>query len=507
MTLPPHAQAGVCLHLSSLPGTGGIGTLGQVARNFVDTLVAMNQSVWQFLPTGPTAYGDSPYQPLSSFAGNEMLIDMDELVQRGLLAAGEIEALHALPVSRVDYGALIPLKRKLLALAANRFAQRAGTALQADYEGFVQTHNALWLHDYAMYRLLKTRHQEQAWPTWQPEFVHRETDALRRIEQRDAALLEAVKVQQFLFHHQWHTLRAYAHAHGVQLFGDMPIYIALDSADAWANRALLQVNADGEPRCLAGVPPDYFSADGQLWGNPLYDWDYQARTGYRWWIERLRHAENLKDLIRIDHFRGFQAYWSVPAGAATARDGHWETGPGDAVFDAIRAAIGELPLVAEDLGLITPEVDALRHRQQLPGMRVLQFDVAGEHFDLDSISANTVCYTGTHDNDTTAGWFHGSTDDPRPAVEILALQQHALAHTGGQAQTIHHDLIRLAYASQARLAVVPLQDFLGLGSEARLNTPGQTGGNWQWRVQAEQLDEALMQGASAMTGAAGRGRR
>ncbi len=507
MTLPQNPQAGVCLHLTSLPGPFGIGEIGQAARDFVDAMVAMNLRVWQFLPTGPTAYGDSPYQPLSTFAGNELLIDIDGLVQLGLLKPGEADALRPLPAARVDYGTLIPLKRDLLSLAAGRFRGRASTAVKASCDQFIQDNDPQWLHSYALFRILKTRHGERPWPEWDPAFVHRDSSAVRRIEDAEAALTEQVKILQFLFHHQWQELRSYAAEQAVQLFGDMPIYIALDSADAWADPQLLQISSAGEPRCIAGVPPDYFSADGQLWGNPLYDWPKHAASGYQWWQARLRQATLLADMIRIDHFRGFEACWSVPAGATNARDGHWESAPGDELFHAIQAGMGDLPMVAEDLGLITAAVEALRHRHNLPGMRVLQFEVAAKHFDLNSISANTVCYTGTHDNDTTLGWFLGSAADEVSAEDRHEFQQRVLERTQGRPESIHLDLIRLAFSSDARLAVATLQDYLGLGSEARLNVPGKTGGYWQWRLLPGQLNRQVIDSVGEMTDAADRGRR
>ena len=373
-------QAGVCLHIASLPGPYGIGEIGAEARAFVDKMRVMQLGVWQFLPIGPTAYGDSPYQPLSTFAGNEMLISIGDLVDMGLLAEHEVEELTALPTGFVDYGALIPVKNRLLDIAAQRFQYKASNETQARCSAFIATNDTAWLHDYAVFRILKSRHGERPWPEWKPEYVRRDKNALHKLEIDEAPQIEAIKVIQFLFHDQWRRFRAYAHAKGVTLFGDMPIYIALDSSDAWANREVLRIDTDGRPDYVAGVPPDYFSEDGQLWGNPLYDWEQHAADGYRWWIDRLRASAELVDIVRIDHFRGFESYWSVPADSTTARVGAWEAGPGDAIFDAIRAALGTLPIVAEDLGVITPEVERLRDRHHLPGMRVLQFDVSDPGF-------------------------------------------------------------------------------------------------------------------------------
>ena len=500
--LPPGRQAGVCLHITSLPGPYGIGEIGRQARGFVDTLNRMDLGVWQFLPTGPTAYGDSPYQPLSTFAGNELLIDVGDLVDAGFLAKKEARELTALPRQHVDYGTLIPIKNRLLRIAAGRFEERADAALKAACDEFVQANDRRWLHDYALYRILKTEHGERPWPEWSPEYVHREPSALRRLEARADAEIADIKVIQFLFHHQWQRLRRYANEHGVRLFGDMPICIALDSADAWARPDILRIDRDGRPDAVAGVPPDYFAEDGQLWGNPLYAWEVHKANGYRWWVARLRASAELADLVRVDHFRGFEAYWAVPADSETARRGAWEPGPGDAIFDAMRAELGHLPIVAEDLGVITPEVEALRDRHDIPGMVVLQFDVADEDFDPDDIPENCVCYTGTHDNDTTLGWFRGSPDDLRKPEEIERTRQAALRITGGSAATIHTDMIRLAFSTAARLAIAPLQDFLGLGSEARINTPGRPRNNWRWRVESAQLsDEVCTHVADLVTAA------
>ena len=502
--LPPGRQAGVCLHITALPGPYGIGEIGRSAFDFVDAMREMHLKVWQFLPTGPTAYGDSPYQPLSTFAGNELLIDIGDLIDNGLLAKEEARELAALPADHVDYGALIPIKNRLLRLAAGRFEERASPELHVACDKFVEHNDELWLQDYALYRILKTRHGERPWPEWPPEFVHREPEAMRQLESSADAEIADIKVIQFLFFDQWRRLRRHANDHGITLFGDMPIYIALDSADAWAHPEILRIDRDGRPASVAGVPPDYFSADGQLWGNPLYDWDMHERSHYRWWVERLRASAELADIVRIDHFRGFEAYWSVPADSATARNGAWEPGPGDAIFDAMREALGNLPIVAEDLGVITPAVEALRKRHSIPGMVVLQFDVANEDFDLLKLAPDCVCYTGTHDNDTTIGWFLGSPGDMRADFEVKRTQQAALQVTGGMAETIHTDMIRAAFSTDARLAIAPLQDYLGLGSEARFNVPGTSGNNWRWRLQESQLTPAVKGRVATLVDESGR---
>ena len=497
-------QAGVSLHITSLPGRYGVGEIGEQAFAFIDTMKKMGLKVWQFLPLGPTAYGDSPYQPLSSFAGNAMLIDIGDLVKQSLLSNDEAWDLTGLPSGYVDYGALIPKKSQLLDLAASRFPGRADAGMKAAYRGFLEQNDADWLNDYALFRVLKSKHGERPWPEWAPEYTHREPDALAALAASEADRIEAIKIIQFFFFHQWRRLRDYANESGIRLFGDMPIYIALDSADAWANRDILLIDDDGRPSHVAGVPPDYFSNDGQLWGNPLYDWPKHEATGYAWWIERMRASAELADIVRIDHFRGFEAYWSVPADAETARVGSWEPGPRDAIFEALRSALGQLPIVAEDLGVITPDVVALRDRHGIPGMVVLQFDVADEGFSLANVPENCVCYTGTHDNDTTLGWFRGSPNDIRTREDIERTRQAVLDITGGSADTVAFDLVKAAFSTAAKLAIAPMQDFLELGSEARINTPGSSSNNWRWRVNVTQLNDELCHNVSKAVRESGR---
>ncbi|MBT8135721.1 MAG: 4-alpha-glucanotransferase, partial [Gammaproteobacteria bacterium] len=425
------------------------------------------------------------------FAGNEMLIDIGELLRLGLLSNEEVQPLTGLPAATVDFGRLIPLKTALLSLAASRFDARADSSLRAAKDDFCQRNEDAWLRDYALYRTLKTLHGERAWPEWPQKFRRRYARSLQKIQREHAAALHAVRVTQFLFHHQCRALRDYARENGIQLFGDVPIYIALDSADAWATPQIVQIDRDGQPQFVAGVPPDYYSEDGQLWGNPLYDWNYHEQTRYRWWGERFRHTMQYADLVRIDHFRGFEAYWAVPASATTARSGSWQPGPGYRLFDALREQLGGLPIVAENLGVITPEVEALRNHYQMPGMIILQFDASNEGFEPDGIDPNNLVYTGGHDNDTTQGWFHGGPGDTRTAAEVARQQHIVLQKTGGTATTIHLDLARMACNSKGRIAIIPMQDFLGLGAEARFNTPGTDSGNWRWRLLHEQLTAKL----------------
>ena len=490
--LPASRQAGVCLHVTALPGRFGIGEIGPDAIGFVDELKRMQLGVWQFLPLGPTAYGDSPYQSLSTFAGNEMLISTEELLRHALLKRSETDALARLPRDFVAYRRLVPLKTELLDRAAKRFFAHARSAQKSRFDDFVERSDRQWLHDYALYRVCKSLHGQRPWPKWPRAHARRDGAALRQIETEQSAQIDHLKVLQFLFHEQWRRLREYAVSQGVRLFGDMPFYVALDSADAWTNPELFQIDRAGRANKVAGVPPDYFSAKGQRWGNPLYEWPAHSASGFRWWTERMRHAMSVADLVRIDHFRGFAGYWAVPARLKTARKGAWEPGPGDAIFDAMRAELGPLPVVAEDLGVITPDVEALRDRQGFPGMVVLQFSLPDPEFDPGAVKEHCVCYTGTHDNDTALGWIRGSSGKVRDRKSVATMRDIVLSKIGGSADTIAMDLVRSAFATPARLAMAPMQDYLGLGSEARFNTPGTSGGNWRWRLQGEMLDESLV---------------
>jgi 4-alpha-glucanotransferase len=503
--LSSEPKAGVGIHISSLPGRYGIGDIGDSAQAFISDLVKMQLSVWQFLPTGPTAYGDSPYQPLSAFAGNELLIGVEPLIRLGLVTDDEAAQLTSLPRHTVDYGELIPRKRALLIAAAERFHERASTGLKTQYDAFLHQHGQTWLDDYALYRCLKSKHDERPWPEWDTAFVHRDAAAIRRVRETCRNETEHTRIIQFLFDQQWQAMHRSATEQGIRLFGDMPIYIALDSADAWAHPEILRIDNDGRPTHVSGVPPDYFSEDGQLWGNPLYDWDFHASNGYQWWIDRMRYSAIMADMVRIDHFRGFEAFWAIPVESETARNGEWEPGPGEGLFEAMRDGLGNLPIVAEDLGVITPEVDALRNSHRIPGMKVLQFEVGDKEFDLDQVEENCVCYTGTHDNDTTVGWFNGGDDDTRTEEELERTRVNALRLTAGTAETIHTDMIRYAFSSQARLAIAPMQDFLGLGSEARLNVPGTTSNNWRWRMLEQQLTAELRDSVASLVNDASRG--
>jgi 4-alpha-glucanotransferase len=476
-------RAGVCMHFSSLPGPCGIGDIGRAARAFIDLMGAAGLDVWQFLPTGPTAYGDSPYQPLSAFAGNPLLIDVEALVDRGWLDADELEPLRALSPESVRYEQLIPLKLGLVERAAQRFLVRAPASEQALVDRFVTEQRPVWLADYALFEVLKRRHQLRSWHLWEREYVLREPAALQRIREDAADEIRRIEIIQYFFDAQWQSLRTYASDRGVFLFGDVPIYMAADCAEAWSQQALLQLDHEGLPEAVAGVPPDYFSAEGQWWGNPLYRWEAHAAQGFSWWIARMRHAMQQFDLVRLDHFRGFDSYWSIPADAKSAREGRWLTGPGRALFDAVQAALGTLTIVAEDLGIITPAVEQLRDDYGFPGMQVLQFLLEEPDFALDRIPQNCVCYTGTHDNDTSIGWL---TNAPLGHNDPQQRKNEILQRIGGPEADLSTALIELACRSRAQLVIAPMQDFLGLDSSARMNTPGRAENNWRWRMLPEQ---------------------
>jgi 4-alpha-glucanotransferase len=492
---PQYRASGVLLHVSSLPSPYGIGDVGPAALAAVDRLKAAHQSWWQALPLGPTGYGNSPYQCLSSFAGNGLLISPDCLIEEGLLRAGDCDEGRSLPKSAVEYNAVIPFKYKLLAMAWSNFSSTRRSALRLDYDQFC-VDQAHWLDDYALFRALKARHGGAYYLRWPEEFVRREPAALARARRDLAELIEQVRFAQFLLFRQGRRLREYARAAGVRLIGDLPFFVSPDSSDVWANPDLFLLDEHRRPQFVAGVPPDYFSAQGQLWGNPVYDWEALRRTGYRWCTERLRALLAHVDLVRLDHFRGFSAAWHVPAGAPTAQSGHWVPGPGAEFFEVVRKELGTLPFIAEDLGLITPDVCALRDQFQLPGTRVLQFAFdgnSGNPYLPHNYIPNTVVYTGTHDNATTRGWFEALPEDQRRNV------WNYLKRPGGNSDEVAWELIRLGWSSVAGLAMVPLQDLLNLGAEGRMNLPGSVEGNWCWRCTDEILPAQVLDRLAGLT--------
>lgn len=475
--------AGVLLHPTAFPGAQGIGVFDAHAVRFLDFLREAGIKYWQLCPLGPTGYGDSPYASFSAFAGNPLLIDLAALVPHDLLDAAELEPLRALPADRVDFGAVYERKRALLNRAYENYRTRRGAAPYGDFELF-QREQAAWLQPFAYFTALKDHLNGAAWTDWPAElrdFARAQQSPLRELL---AERIERCAFGQYLFFGQWRHLRAEARARGVEIIGDLPIFVALDSADAWANPALFELDPQTQrPLAVAGVPPDYFSADGQLWGNPLYRWETHRADGYRWWIERLRAAFALYDVVRIDHFRGFDTYWRIPLPAENARRGEWRQGPGLDLFRAVQRAFPQARIIAEDLGDLLPSVRELLAQTGLPGMLVLQFAFGGDAKNLylpHHATANSVMYPGTHDNDTTLGWYRRASEHERDYV------RRYFRVSGAE---LPWDFIRASYACASRLAIVPLADVLSLGSEARFNTPGQPQGNWQWRYQAHQLEE------------------
>ena len=487
-------SSGILLHPTSLPGRFGIGDLGPAAHKWIDALSGTGTSMWQLLPLGPTGYGDSPYQCFSSFAGNQYLISPELLVEDGLLSEADLAGLPVFDEGSVDYGAVIPAKLELLDTALGRL-RRSGLA--DEMSAFHRRH-ASWLDDYSLFMALKDAHDGMPWWTWSAPLRDRHPAALRRARRRNRSGIKRHIFRQFLFRRQWDAIRAHAAQHKLRLIGDLPIFVAEDSADVWANRELFFLDESGRPTVVAGVPPDYFAKTGQLWGNPLYRWDEHRETGYEWWLKRMRATFDLVDLVRLDHFRGFAGYWEVPAGEKTAMNGRWVKGPGAGFLSALTAAFGELPIIAEDLGEITPDVIELRDGFELPGMKILQFAFdSGDDNDFlpDRYPEHCVVYTGTHDNDTTRGWFEAADESDKT---------YALAYLGVEGSDYSWDLIRAAWRSRAAWAIAPLQDVLSLGSEARMNFPGTTSGNWRWRVTEEAFDNVLRERLQLLNESTGR---
>lgn len=488
-------RSGILLHPTSLPGPHGVGDLGAAAHRFAGWLAAARQRLWQVLPLGPTGYGDSPYQCLSSVAGNPVLVSLEVLRNEGWLSEADLAGAFGADPASADYAAAIPWKAERLARAARRFAAAASRAERADLDAF-WAREAGWLDDLALFLALKAEHGGRPWTEWAPALARRAPGALAAARARHSDAIFAHVFAQWAFRRQWEALRARCRALGIALVGDLPIYVAHDSVEVWTRPELFQLDARGAPAAVAGVPPDYFSATGQLWGNPLYDWDAHRREGFRFWIDRVRGTLALVDRVRLDHFRGFEAYWSVPAGAADARAGRWVPGPGAALFEALGAALGPLPFIAENLGVITPEVESLRERFGFPGMAVLQFafgnDPQAESFRPHRYERNLVAYTGTHDNDTAIGWWEGGAGGSvRTDAEVEREKAFARAYLATGGREMNWTLIRAVHASVAGTAVVPLQDVLGLGSEARMNRPSTAGSNWRWRTREEALRPEL----------------
>jgi 4-alpha-glucanotransferase len=497
-------SSGVLLHLTSLPGPFGSGDVGREATRFVDFLAAAEQRWWQMLPVGPPGYGDSPYSAASAFAGSPLLIDLEALMEAGLLRPHELDVAEPFPEERVDFAGVRAFREDRLARAFAAFTRRRDPAALAEFEAFTAANHA-WLEDWALYRALKRAHGDTAWTEWPRPLRDRDPEALAAASERYAEAVDLARFEQHVFAAQWRSLRAVCAARGVALIGDLPIFVAHDSADVWQRRDLFQLDAAGMPEVVAGVPPDYFSATGQRWGNPLYRWDRLRNEGYAWWIARIRSTLDRFDAVRLDHFIGFVRAYAIPASSPTAKVGSWQPGPGAELFEALHAALGPLPLIAEDLGVVTPAVTELRERFGFPGLRVLQFafgnDPQAPTFLPESYPRETVVYTGTHDNDTTAGWFHdhGGSGSERSLEQITREQAAVLAYVGGDGTEIHWDLAAAAIASAANIAIIPAQDLLGLRSEARMNRPGTSGQSWGFRLRAGALDARVAERLRGLT--------
>jgi len=491
-------SSGVLLHPTSLPGRYGIGEIGAEAVKFADVLREMGQQLWQMLPLGPTGFGDSPYQSLSTFAGNPMLLSLDLLVEEGLLSKRRLASACDFSDERVDYGEVIKYRTEILGSVCRTFNRRANAGIQRKFKQFC-TANGYWLDNYALFSAIKDGHGGVPWVEWEPELVKREPAALARAMAKYGTSIRNAKILQFLFDRQWHRLWSKCRRKGIRIVGDIPIFVAHDSADVWANPELFYLDGLGNLTVQAGVPPDYFSATGQLWGNPLYRWDEHRRTNYEWWGRRMKRVFETVDIVRIDHFRGFESYWEVPADAEDAIGGRWIKGPGADLFVSLKERLGELPIIAEDLGLITPEVEALRDELGFPGMYILQFAFGKDAKAIDYLphnhGGNSVVYTGTHDNDTTVGWFSSQPGEnsTRTIEDIARERARALDYLGTDGSEIQWDMIKLAEESCANTAIVPLQDILGLGSDSRMNCPGSCSNNWAWRFSWDMLTPELKQ--------------
>lgn len=475
-------QSGVLMHISSLPGKYGIGSFGQSAYDFVDFLVRTKQRYWQILPLGTTSYGDSPYQSFSAFAGNTYFIDFDILIEEGLLDEADVKgADFGDDPKKVDYAKIFDARRPIMEKAVARFLKADDLS---DYESFVEQ-NAAWLEVFAEYMAIKEHFDNLAWTEWPDEAIRRrEAASLASYREKLADKLTYHRVTQYLFFKQWLRLKAYANEHHIEIVGDMPIYVAADSADVWAQPHFFKTDAVGKPTCVAGCPPDEFSETGQLWGNPIYDWEAMDKDGYAWWIERLRESFKIYDIVRIDHFRGFESYWEVPAGSETSASGKWVKGPDYKLFAAVKEALGDLNIIAEDLGFMTDEVIELRERTGFPGMKILQFAFNPDDESIDSphlAPNNSVMYTGTHDNNTVLGWYKDEIDD--------ATRQYMAQYTNRKEyETVPHAMLRTIFASVSFMAIATMQDLLELDSAARMNYPSTIGGNWTWRMTAEELN-------------------
>ena len=475
---------GILLHPTSLPGHFGIGDLGPEAFSFVRFLAAAGQSYWQILPLGPTSYGNSPYSSYSAFAGNTLMISPERLVADGLVSGASLESTPEYASGRVDYEAVAKWKSGLFGEAFETFKALGNSTLTTEFTSF-RHENAWWLDDYAAFRAIKVAHEGRPWSEWADPLRLRDADALEQTRAQLSREIEAERFSQYLFFRQWHAVKKYANDNGVRIIGDLPIFVAYDSADVWCNRSKFKLNVDGSPKVVAGVPPDYFSKTGQLWGNPIYDWHAMLADNFNWWTARIALSLRFTDVVRLDHFIGFVRNWEVPAGDETAENGAWASVPGRELFTILRQRLGDLPIIAEDLGSMTPEVEALRDSFEFPGMRILQYAFGGDAYNRDlphNYVADTVAYTGTHDNDTTVGWYSSA---PRN------VKTHCRKYLRTSGRDLAWDMIGACLGSTANLAIVPAQDLLGLSSESRMNTPATASGNWEWRLRNGELSDSI----------------
>jgi len=485
----PKRAAGVLAHPTSFPSPYGIGDLGTGAYQFIDFLAEAGQKVWQVLPIGPTGFGDSPYQAFSSFAGQPLLISPEKLIEKRLLVEEDFTGMPNWDPKKVEYGPLIQFKTHLLKRAYESFQVSPDKEMKEHFQSFMEE-NAFWLEDYALFMAGKDAHEGRSWMEWEDELRNPDEKAKEEWKEKLGDSIKYYKFIQFLFFEQWTALKHYANEKGIEIIGDIPIFVAIDSADVWANKELFHLDSKGYPLAVAGVPPDYFSSTGQLWGNPLYNWEAMKQQEYRWWILRVQMQLKLVDYLRIDHFRGFEMYWAVPYGESTAIHGEWKKGPGEDLFFAIQKALGEdIPILAEDLGIITPEVEKLRDTFGFPGMKILQFafdNTEENNFLPHYYTHNCICYTGTHDNNTTIGWYQNASDASKKKCRAY------MNSSSWKEEDICWDFIRTAYASPALYAIIPIQDLLCKGSESRMNTPSRAEGNWSYRFEEGELKRELI---------------
>ncbi len=501
-------SSGILLHPTSLPGEYGIGDLGSAAFRFVDFLAESSQKYWQILPLGPTGYGDSPYQCFSAFAGNTLMISPEKLIDDGLITAEDLADVPDFLEHKIDFGLVTDWKNQLLSRAYEGFHHVTSVDLRGKFETFCQE-NESWLDDYALYRSIKASENQRPWYEWPDELKLRGKEALAVAGEQFFDEIQAQKFYQFLFFNQWFAIKSYANRKGVKIIGDIPIFVALDSADVWCNQKKFKLNDDGTAKVVAGVPPDYFSKTGQLWGNPIYDWDAMRADSFGWWIARVHATLQTVDVVRIDHFRGFAASWEVPGADNTAENGRWVEVPGKDLFVALKHSLGDLPVIAEDLGVITPDVEELRDGFGFPGMRILQFAFGGDAANHDlphNYVKNSVAYTGTHDNDTTVGWYlsQAGAGSTRDADEISREHDYSLKYLNSDGSEIHWDFVRAVWASVADTAIAPVQDLIGIGTEGRINLPASMGGNWQWRMTEGSITDEITTRLKQLTETYGR---